>query len=119
MTLTDFEYVTINTDNQNWYKGTGCQYPLICPKGTKVKFVGILNNYYGTWFEVYYNGKICYILPEYCDGNVIFKTKSKSMFIAPLNEYVTLTFLRDRYGKEYVMNDNGEIKELKLEQYYE
>jgi uncharacterized protein YraI len=112
MKLADFEYLTINTDNQNWYRGTGCQYPLICPKGTRVKFLGVMKNYYGEWFRVEHNGKAYYIYPEYCDGNVIVKEKIESMYRADLNEYITLTFLTDRYGKQYVMNENGEINPL-------
>ena len=112
MTLADFEYLTINTDNQNWYRGTGCQYPLICPKGTRVKFLGVLKNFYGTWYKVEYNGKAYYIYPEYCDGNVIVKTKTESYFKADLYEYITLTFLTDRYGNQYVMNRKGEIELL-------
>lgn len=112
MTLSDFEYVTTNTSNQKWYMGTGCQYPLVCPKGTRVKFLGVLKNFYGTWYRVEHNGKEYYIYPGYCDGNVIIKTETKSCFRADLNDYVTITFLTDRYGKQYVMDEKGEIEML-------
>ena len=112
MTLADFEYLTINTDNQNWYRGTGCQYPLICPKGTRVKFLGVMNNLYGTWYKVEYNGETYYIDPEYCDGNVIIKAETKSYFSVEKMDIVSRLFLTDRYGKQYVMNENGEINPL-------
>lgn len=113
MKITDFEYLTTTTNNPIWYKDADCRYPLICPKGTKVKFLDVFVKFFNeTWFKVEYNGNAYYIYPGYCDGNVIIKTETKSMYRADLNEYVTLTFLTDRYGKQYMMNENGEINPL-------
>ncbi len=59
-----------------WFFNTGCQYPLVCPKGTKVKFKSVLLNYYGLWFEVEYNGEICYAYPSAFEGNAIIKRQT-------------------------------------------
>ena len=74
LNIKDFQYVTTNC-NPDWHNNTGCQYPLICPKGTKVKFLRQYTNYYGTWFEVEYESKRRYIMPNLCDGNVIVDVK--------------------------------------------
>ena len=113
MKIADFKYLTTKTNNPIWYKDSDCQYPLICPKETKVKFVDVfVRFFYETWYKVEYNGEIYYIDPEYCDGNVIVKTKFESHFSVEKMDFISRLFLTDRYGKQYVMNENGEINPL-------
>ena len=113
MNLTDFRYLTTTTNNPIWYKDADCRYPLICPKGTRIKFVDVFVRFFNeTWFKVDYNGETYYIDPEYCDGNVIVKTQNKSNFNFEMCRIVTQVFLTDRYGKQYVMNESGEINPL-------
>lgn len=105
----DFQYVTTNC-GPNWHDNTGCQYPLVCPKGTKVKFIRQFTNCYGTWFEVEYEGKSRYIMPSLCDGNVIVGVKTVGYSPVLLDkEYIFI----DRYGKRYKqVNVYGDLEEL-------
>lgn len=72
--IADLDYK--NPEYGYWFYNTGCQYPLVCPKGTKVKFKSVYLNYYGLWFEVEYNGEICYAYPSAFEGNVIIKKQT-------------------------------------------
>jgi len=111
--LEDFKYVTIETENERWFYNTGCQYPLICPKGTKVKFVQVFSNYYGTWFEVEYNGQIKYILPCLCDGNVMIKHEERKWLDIPSLKVKEIHIFTDRFGKKYkLLNEKGDLELL-------
>ena len=64
----DLETSTITQElDRNWFNNTGCQYPLICPKGTQVKFRSIMSNYYGNWAEVECNGRVRYCFKCHLD----------------------------------------------------
>lgn len=112
LNLKDFEYVVINTDDEHWFDNTGCQYPLVCPKGTRVRFIEAFWNYYGFWFEVEYKGKRKYILPCLCDGNVMIECEVRTWFDTPSCSFKKITFLTDRYGKKYILHEKGELELL-------
>ena len=112
--LKDFKYLTINTEcDIYWSNNTGCQYPLICPKGTKVEFVSQFTNYYGTWFEVKYEDEIRYVLPNLCNGNVIVKAKKIVLMDSESLAIKETYILTDRYGKRYrLLNEKGDLELL-------
>lgn len=112
LTIKDFQYLTMNTDNTEWFYNTGCQYPLVCPKGSKVKFKSLLKNDTGTWFEVEYKGEIRYILPCYMDGNVMIDKEIAGGYFPPLGDTVIFTRYTDRYGNKYLLKDKGELELL-------
>ena len=114
LNLKDFKYVTINfgeIDPKKWMDNTGCQYPLIVPNGTKVEFVGVYINYYGRWFEVEHEGRLQYILPCFCEGNVMIKKESYEYFdVASLTNKVVIYYM-DKYGKRYrLLNSEGDLE---------
>lgn len=113
LNLKDFEYVTFNSDNDRWFYNTGCQYPLVCPKGTKVKFIGVLINFYGYWFEVEYEGRHCYVLPSLVDGNIMVKHELKHDYWSTSSTSSWFYVYTDRYGNEYrKLNDEGDLELL-------
>lgn len=99
-----------------WFYNTGCQYPLVCPKGTKVKFKCVYLNYYGLWFEVEYNGRTYYAYPSAFEGNVIIKTQTiiyrNIAYLSAEKAYR----LFDNHGNEWLYNPKEE--ELKLRHKY-
>lgn len=110
--------LTMLTDNQNWFYNTGCQYPLVCPKGTKVKFLRVLINYYGIWFEVAYEGKIKYVMPSLVEGNVIVKKEYLS-YTNPVTLKISKgVILTDRKGNEWFAGENTqwEMQEVLTDQ---
>ena len=110
MNLKDFQYLTVYCD-EHWFHGTGCQYPLVCPKGTKVKFIRQMTNLYGKWFEVEYEGEKRYIMPSLCEGNVMVKVERYVWFDPPSCSYKEIYFYYDRYGKKYkLLNEKGELE---------
>lgn len=112
LNLKDFQYLTFNA-NENWYHGTGCQYPLVCPNGTRVKFLGVYRNFYGFWYEVEYDGRTRYVMPCCMNGNVMEK---KEVFCFPDPASLTIRkvcILTDRNGKKYkLLNEKGELELL-------
>lgn len=112
--LKDFKYLTINfygVDYRTWFNNTGCQYPLIVPDGTKVEFVSVLHNYYGTWYEVKHDNKIKYISPCYCEGNIMVKMEEiKSFNVSSLTNKIIYVYT-DRCGKKYkLLNGKGDLE---------
>lgn len=118
MIINDFKTLTVNTDNRTWFYNTGCQYPLVCPKGTQVEFIKKVVNYYGIWYEVRYQNEIRYISPHLVDGNVIENIESYYSF-----DVATLTrkkwyILIDRYGTRYIVQNSIDGEMEKLERKY-
>ena len=91
--------VTSELDHQ-WFYNTGCQYPLICPKGTKVKFLGILRNYVGTWAEVEYQGNIRYCFLSHLDKYIADK-KESTYFDAPRCKFIHTIIYEMSNGERY------------------
>ena len=68
MTYDELHTSTVVEDlNIGWSYDVRCYYPLICPKGTKVKFRSVVHNYYGTWAEVEYEGEVKYCFLSHLD----------------------------------------------------
>jgi len=114
MKLNEFnDTLVVNRElDHYWFHNTGCQYPLVCPKGTKVKFKSILRNYVGTWFEVEYEGKIYYGFPKDFDGNVLVDKKVYSYFDAPRCRLVHKVYYTDRNNQKYILTENCELEAI-------
>jgi len=103
MTLEEFQTVTVISDlTHDWFHNTGCQYPLVCPKGTKVKSLGVYRNYVGTWAEVEYQGSIRYCFLSHLDKYVAEK-KEISYFDAPSCRNVNIIIYKMNTGEEYTL----------------
>lgn len=113
LNLKDFEWLTFNSDNDRWFYNTGCQYPLVCPKGTKVKFIGVYVNFYGYWFEVEYEGRHYYVWPSLVDGNVLVKRELKHDYWSAPSSSNWFYVYTDRFGKQYkLLNDEGDLESI-------
>ena len=98
--------LTVNRDlDHHWFDNTGCQYPLVCPKGTKVKFKSILHNYYGIWMEVEYEGRLHYGFLKDFDGNVILKHMPYDYFDPAMCQYRRMHRIVDREGNMYMVKE--------------
>jgi len=95
-----FTSTVIRELDHHWFDNTGCQYPLVCPKGTKVKFLSILRNYVGTWAEVEYQGEIKYCFLSHLDKYVAEK-KEITYFDAPRCKLVYITDYKMSNGERY------------------
>ena len=59
-----YKYITTRSlCDEDWKTQAAKGYPNI-PVGAEIQYLGMMNNLYGTYAEVYYNGQHYYVKPD-------------------------------------------------------